>query len=221
MPTRKQQILDQIDAALGEYEALRKGAQHDDCSDKPEDVAIMVTNRLASTIDRLSPPGSHHKRNLASVLTTKGHSYIHLTPLKGALAALRREYELDNLQTVAELIHADTFSSFMEMADHLHAQGYKDAAAVIAGSVLEQHLRELCTKNGIPVFDSNGKFKKADLLNADLAGQGVYSKLDQKSVTSWLGLRNEAAHGNYANYTPDQVRLMIDAVGDFIGRYPA
>jgi hypothetical protein len=224
MPTKqdiKKEILEQIDVALQEYEALSKNAVQEDYSDQPEDVALMVTNRLASTIDRLAPSGSHHKRNLETVLAQKDHAYSHLKQLKGALSALRREYELDYLQSFAELVRADTFASFLEMASHLHDQEYKDAAAVIAGSVLEQHLRELCNKNSIAVVDANGKSKKADSLNTELAGQGVYSKLNQKDVTAWLGLRNEAAHGNYGAYTAAQVRLMIDAVTNFMARYPA
>jgi len=68
------------------------------------------------------------------------------------------------------------------MADHLLDSGYKDPAAVICGSVLEEHLRQLCIKNNIPIeVKKNGKMKpiNADQLNADLAKQNIYSKLDQ------------------------------------------
>lgn len=206
--------------ALEEWRSLQKGSEYEDCSDKPATEAVMVTTRLASTIDRLAPPGSVHRRSLERELGKSGHEYIHLTPLAGALMALRKEYELGYLQSFTELVHADAFSDFIEMARHLCGQGYKDPAAVIGGSVLEQHLRELCKKHQIEA-ESNGKYKKADTLNAQLAGQGVYSKLDQKNVTAWLGLRNDAAHGNYSNYSAQQVQLMIDSVQDFMTRYVA
>ncbi|MFZ0592306.1 MAG: hypothetical protein WAM39_17735, partial [Bryobacteraceae bacterium] len=96
-----------------------------------------------------------------------------------------------------ELVHADVFSDFLEMADHLLEQGYKDAAAVIVGSVLEEHLRKLCQKHGLGTTINSGAPKKADLINADLAGAMVYPKLDQKNVTAWLDVRNKAAHGKY------------------------
>jgi hypothetical protein len=67
----------------------------------------------------------------------------------------------------------------------------------------------------------NGKSKKADALNSELAAAGVYSKLDQKNVTAWLGLRNHAAHGQYADYTKEQVALFLQSAGDFISRYAA
>jgi hypothetical protein len=78
----------------------------------------------------------------------------------------------------------------------------------------------LTFKNGIPI-EAGGKPKKAEALNAELAGNTVYSKLEQKNVTSWLGLRNEAAHGNYGSYDAAQVDLMMQSVRDFIARYPA
>jgi len=45
--------------------------------------------------------------------------------LVGALFALKREYELGHLQTVEELIHADLFAGFIEMAEYLLQQKLK------------------------------------------------------------------------------------------------
>jgi hypothetical protein len=47
----------------------------------------------------------------------------------GVLAALRAAYASGNLTTVSELIHADLFSNFIQMAEHLLSEGYKDPAA--------------------------------------------------------------------------------------------
>jgi hypothetical protein len=107
------------------------------------------------------------------------------------------------------------------MADHLLHEGYKDPSAVLAGGVLEEHLRQLCAKYTILVTDGSGHPRKADALNADLAKAAAYSKLDQKNVTAWLGLRNDAAHGKYGAYKADQVGLLIQSVRDFITRVPA
>jgi hypothetical protein len=56
-------------------------------------------------------------------------------------------------------VAAEVFTDFIEMAEHLLEQGYKDPAAVVAGSVLEEHLRQLCHKNAIDTVtvDSSGK----------------------------------------------------------------
>jgi uncharacterized protein (DUF2164 family) len=121
-------------------------------------------------------------------------------------------------QSVIELVHADIFADFLEMADYLLEQGYKDPAAVVTGSVLEEHLRKLCIKHGVPVAKPDGRPKTADTLNSELTGAGVYSLLDQKNVTAWLDLRNKAAHGKYSEYTKEQVALMLQAVRDFLSR---
>ena len=107
------------------------------------------------------------------------------------------------------------------MSTHLLDEGYKDAAAVMIGSVLEEHLRQLCRKHSIDVeiIASSGKApKKADAMNADLAKQSVYNKLDQKNVTAWLDLRNKAAHGKYSEYTKEQVSIMLQGISDFMAR---
>lgn len=62
---------------------------------------------------------------------------------------------------------------------------------------------------------------KADTLNADLMKTGAYSKIDLKNVTAWLGLRNDAAHGNYSAYDDKQVSLLISSIRDFVARNPA
>ena len=106
------------------------------------------------------------------------------------------------------------------MAKQLLESGYKDAAAVICGSTLESHLRELCKKFGIAT-EVNGRPKKADKMNSELAKATAYSALDHKSVTAWLGLRNKAAHGEYGEYDENQVDVLISGVEHFVGRTPA
>jgi hypothetical protein len=125
------------------------------------------------------------------------------------------------LANLNELVHANIFNDFLEMADYLQKEGYKDSAAVLAGGTLEEHLRKLSQKNEIATEKEDSRPKKADRLNADLTSANVYSKLDQKNVTAWLDLRNKAAHGKYSYYSKEQVALMIQGIRDFISRYPA
>ncbi len=121
------------------------------------------------------------------------------------------------------LISSEVFADFLEMSEHLLDEHYKDAAAVMIGSVLEEHLRQLATKIGIPLAQANNGRRvprKADALNADLAKANAYGLLDQKMTSGWLDLRNKAAHGKYAEYTADQVRLMLGGVQNFLARNP-
>ena len=142
---------------------------------------------------------------------------------RGILSAAREELAGGWLTTTKGLISAEIFSDLLEMAQHLLDEGYKDPAAVMVGSVLEEHLRQLCQKHSIPTeITKQGRPhpKKADALNADLVKKEVYNKLDQKQVTAWLDLRNKAAHGKYQDYTKEQVSLMLQSLSNFMVRIP-
>lgn len=137
------------------------------------------------------------------------------------LLAIQNEIEGGWIFSVKQLISAEIFSDFLEMAEHLLSQNYKDPAAVMIGGVLEENLRQLCSNNEIDVaLEKDGSFipKKADRLNSDLAKSEIYTKLDQKSVTMWLDLRNKAAHGKYDEYSQEQVTLMLQGVTEFLAR---
>ena len=137
------------------------------------------------------------------------------------MIAIKEEIAEGWLTTFKGLVSSEIFSNFIEMAEHLLEQGYKDPAAVVLGSVLEEHLRQLCLKFKVDIkVEVNGKFvpKKADTLNANLVKAGSYNVLDQKYVTSWLDLRNKAAHGKYSEYSQEKVKLMLQGVLEFISR---
>jgi hypothetical protein len=142
---------------------------------------------------------------------------------RGILKAAKQEIDGGWIFTVKGVVSAEIFSDFLEMAEHLLQEGYKDPSAVMIGSVLEEHLRQLCNRNSIKVErikDGKQIPKKADLLNSELASATVYNKLDQKSITSWLDLRNKAAHGKYGEYTKEQVEFMYQGVSNFMMRVP-
>jgi hypothetical protein len=216
----KATALREIDGALGEVQQAKARSRHDDCSDLKD--LPRLASRIISTIERFAPPGSHQARQCAKFTAEYWAApHVIVSDLSHVLQALRDDVACDRLTSVIELVHADVFSDFLDMAKHLLDQGFKDPAAVIAGSSLEAHLRAMCARHGI---DTNlaGKAKRAELLNQELDKAGVYnSKGDQKSVTAWLDLRNDAAHGHYGNYLPPQVNLLIAGVRDFMVRYPA
>ena len=70
---------------------------------------------------------------------------------RGILSAARDELAGGWLNTTRGLVSAEIFSDFLEMAQHLLDAGYEDPAAVVVGSVLEEHLRQLCQKHNIPM----------------------------------------------------------------------
>lgn len=141
---------------------------------------------------------------------------------RGVVRAARDEIAGGWLTSTRALLAADIFADFLEMAQYLLGEKFKDPAAVIVGSVLEEHLRQLAPAYGVPVMhvtkDGKDRPKKTEQLNTELAKSGAYGTLDQKNVTAWLDLRNKAAHGQYSEYSHEQVEMLLQGVSNFLVR---
>lgn len=228
--------LKQLDEVIAEYTALverqRAGTAPDrrptsalhrartDVPDPPSTADwVRSSNRSLAAVQGLAPGSTYDKdgqRQGDQVFEqTRAHRLI------GIVQALRVDVAAGYIDKMSARIRGELFSDFLEMAQHLLDQGYKDPAAVVAGSALEEHLRQMCLRAGIDLLAAPAQPKKADVLNADLAKAGTCSKLEQKDVTAWLGLRNSAAHGKYSDYDAGRVGLMIAGIREFISRHPA
>ena len=173
-----------------------------------------VKTLLRAVIRRCAPPGSVYDNQ---AFKTGGDEY----KLVGVVRALRDDYAADRLKTYRELLNSELFSDFLAMAEYLlNDENLKQPSAVLAGGVLEEHIRKLCGKYNVPTAE-NGIPKKAERMNQDLAKASVYGMNDQKQVTAWLGIRNSAAHMKHSEYDAKQVQQLISGVRDFIPRFPA
>lgn len=201
-------------------EALSR-SHHDDASDtlNMSEVAALIA-RGSAAIERASGRSSQYSARVDAVLNARGHDWDKVAQIIGIANGLLHDIRQGYTQSIEELLHSEVFSDLIEMSYHLLETGYKDAAAVIAGSTLEAHLKQMAGKYGVAV-EYNGKPKKADTLNSELTKASAYSKLEQKSITAWLGVRNHAAHGEYSEYEKSQVALMCQGIQDFIVRHPA
>ncbi|MFI9102290.1 hypothetical protein ACIGXA_17365 [Streptomyces fildesensis] len=181
--------------------------------------AQTLATRMEAAIERVSPPGSAYFKEMEKARTVGLQDRVDI--VRSTVIALRDDLRAGYLSTIVELVHADLYSDYLEMADGLLGTRHKDAAAVITGTSLEVHVRALCVKHGVDIEQPNGAPKKADVMNADLKRAGVYETLQQKHITAWMDLRNKAAHGDYSAYDEHQVRLFIDGVRGFMLKYPA
>jgi hypothetical protein len=210
-------FIKQLDELISIHVSMRHRSQYDDLSDLPKEDRQSLVTRTIAAIHRITGITSTFSIEIERIIKQDPYLHKHTSPILGVAKALRDDLASGYVQNLTELVHAEIFADFLEMAQHLSDSGYKDPAAVLAGSTLESHLKKLAIKNGVPV-DNGGKPVKADRLNADLSKANVYSVLDQKNVTAWLDLRNKAAHGNYADYNNDQVKLLIEGIRGFMAR---
>jgi len=119
-----------------------------------------------------------------------------------------------------QIIQAEVFDSELEQATYFLNENYKIPAAVIAGVVLETAIKELCINNGIDIYLPDGKReKKLEKLNEDLTKSGVYPLTQQKKVTYYADIRNNAAHGKPENFDPEDVRDMIKGIEKLLMDY--
>lgn len=205
-----EKMVAQLDELIGQYEEVAA---------KKQGSLSLVVNRLEAAIDRIATPGSTYVRQLDNRRNAANNfkAFDVYTIAKG----LRGDLKSGWTESVIELVHAETHSDYLEMALSLLESAYKDAAAVIAGTALEVHVRALCVKHGVDTERPDGTPKKATVMNADLKKAGVYATLQEKQLTAWMDLRNQAAHGNYDKYDISEVRALASGVRDFMLKYPA
>lgn len=134
-----------------------------------------------------------------------------LTPI---LIGAYDDFKNGFLISFKQIVQAEVFDSELEQAKTLLDSGYKNAAAVIAGVVLETAIKELCLNNSIDL-----EKKKLTRLNDDLTKAGVYNTFQQKQITALADIRNKAAHGDYGEFTKEDVERMISDIERFLLNY--
>src|SRR5260370_15172456 len=131
---------------------------------------------------------------------------------------LRRLYsDVENgyLRKTVSIISAEVFGDFLEMGEHLLAEGYKDPAASLTGAVLEDGLRRIARNNNITVTDRDDLTSLRDKCVA----RQIFNNLVRQQITAWTTLRNSADHGKFGDYTAQQVGSMISDVRAFLGTH--
>lgn len=176
--------------------------------------AISVLTILKSSIGEGSDNYQQVKQNL-EMSAVHFNFCIMLASLKAALEDLKG----GNFFEAKHLIEAEVFGDLLEQAEELQCSGYKDAAAVLVGGVLEKHMRSMCASRGISLLKPNGKHKMINDLNDELAKDGAYNALKKKQVTAWADLRNKAAHGNFNEYTANDVDAFLRDVSAFCANF--
>ena len=217
------EFADQLKMLIQDYDECfsdeRWGSIH---SASHGDIEEFMTQSLAA-IDRIVPPSSVYGQRVANILNQGSSDGYKLNVIIGVIRALYKDIDRGFVQRFSTMIRGEVFDDFLDMANHLLDQGYKDAAAVISGSSLESHLRQLCMNHSIDTERQTNSGKRpvsADTMNVNLARAGVYNVNQQKNITFCLDIRNSAAHGKYDEYDDQQVVLMIDSVRHFIARNP-
>jgi hypothetical protein len=215
------QLTKRFDELAGQAKTLvdtaQRGETHfDDLSDRiVEGNAVLNWRTKAGSLVKLTCGENSEQMRLfheASQRSAYTSNIDMLERMQAVFEAAREDFKGGYLVSIRMLVQAEVFTSELEQASELLAKGYKVPAAVIAGTVLETGVRELCERNQI----AHGKL---DRMNAELAKAGVYTVLVQKRVTALADIRNNAAHGHPDQFTDQDVRAMIPEIERFLAEH--
>lgn len=169
------------------------------------------SSSLAFLEDLLGP--THNYVAEFKAATEKGaHGKTPTLEGKGVLGAILEDLEAGYLTSVRSLIRAELFTDFLDMAEHLHENGYHHAAVSLTGAVLEDGLRQIAYTATVKVN------RRDDLaaLSSKLLQAGTIDPLRRKELGVWTDLRNAADHGDWDQVTDARTGDMIRGVTSFL-----
>ena len=94
------------------------------------------------------------------------------------------------------------------------ARYHPAAAAILIGACLEEFLRTWVEAESLSIGNSKPGI---DAYSKTLRAADLLSKQDAKDITSWAGVRNHAAHGQWDEVSDrNRIRLMLEGVNLFM-----
>lgn len=218
------EIVGRIDTVLERYNQWKQRLTDDN---------LEVYTLLSDTIRRLAPLNSEYYQQYMIIKKSPYRpTLLYADPeirstsinnLASLLRSLRFEYEHGYLGKIEDIANSNAFKTVLDDAEYLLSKDYKDPAAFMIGCVLESHIKRLCLKSNIPLYyskDGEQKKHKTQSLNQALYTNKKCPNATYQQIVGWLGIRNDADHHDWGNYTKDNVEDMLRGVRTLIKQYP-
>lgn len=223
MATVTEQVLARLDTLIAEGKRasesyyLGEMASYDSRL-KEEELRAFFAG-AAAAVDQIAGAQSEFSRQVPE--KTKGYlsSAPYLTQgALGVLIALRVAVAGGFLLSMESRIRANVGDDFLTQATDLLTSGYPAASMVLAGGVLEDRLRTLCTASSVTLTGSGSMSK----YNDGLLKTNVYDQPTWRRIQSIGDLRNDAAHGGpkAAAVGAADVADAIKYIGRFLADHP-
>ena len=114
-----------------------------------------------------------------------------------------------SLFDIRQLAQADLFDSELDVAKELTTNKFNRAAGVMAGVVLERHLKEVCDSHGVTIRKRNPQISD---LNDTLKEASAIDTPQWRSLQYLGDLRNLCAHNKDSEPTSEQVEDLLAGV---------
>jgi hypothetical protein len=131
------------------------------------------------------------------------------------LGILRSTYNLfdTSVANIRELLAADLFDSEIDSASELLKKKFYRASGVIAGVVLEKHLKSICIKHGIKITKKNIGLSELTQL---LYESKIYELETHREMELYTELRNLCSHKKNREPNAEDVQKLISGVNSVI-----
>lgn len=182
-------------------------------SSRPRPVGVQ-----AEVVEFLKIAAGHKSQFVLQAQTANGAPKFVLRTLDAVLEGFLQHVSAGLQSAVSPRRQAqiDVVSDLLEQADALLQKKGVHAAApiMLIGATLEEYLRTTVEKEGLSLGNRKpGLQSYADILR----DANVLSKQDVKDITSWAGMRNHAAHGEWDKVRdPERAKLMLQGVNLFL-----
>lgn len=130
--------------------------------------------------------------------------------VKGIIVGALDDFENGFTTGQEILIAGEIFDSVLEEAKHLLATDHKEAAAVLGRVTIEDSLKRIARRE---VIDDT---LNASRINDALKKNGNYMQPQWRLIQSWLDIGNASAHGNFNDFTKNDVGNMLTGIGQFM-----
>jgi len=137
--------------------------------------------------------------------------------LPNALRTLPLLYQEDRLRGVKAEVLAEVGLELIDAASLLQSKGQRWAAILLAGAALEDWVRAVCQKHGLP--DREGEtLMPLHLINSSLLQKHLVSEETALRIFAWDKIITRALAASNEHFSDDEVDSIIKAIHSFIIR---
>jgi hypothetical protein len=177
-------------------------------------VTHWATNSLHVLSKVFGKDGDHYEvfRELVPSLTDYSRGTKNVQKALSVLRAAREDLEHGYLIGIRIVLQAEVLDDLIEQASRFLDEGYYHAAALVAGIALEECLRRHCLQNNVALRP------KAMMreMNKALTNAKLYGSVINVRISALAEIRNQAAHGQWKEFTAKDVEDMIKWVRIFM-----
>lgn len=134
---------------------------------------------------------------------SSGIPQLVLRKMLGLLTAAHEDWTKGLLRKIEYLVAAATFDDFLDHASEYHRSNKKMEAGVLAGAVLEDTIRKIAARAGVPASGT------LDPTIDELARVGVFNSVRAKRVKGYAAVRNSALHARWDEFEIRDVGELI------------